>query len=55
VLPPTPIDEMQARARQRVAQLPAALRALEPGPPYPVRISAARDALARSALRRAAT
>lgn len=55
VLPPAPMDEMQARARQRVAQLPAALRSLEPGPPYPLRISAALDALARSALRRAAT
>jgi nicotinate phosphoribosyltransferase len=55
VLPPVPIDEMQARTLQRVAQLPAALRALEPGPPYPVRISAALDALARAALRRAAT
>lgn len=55
VLPPTPIDELQARALQRVAQLPEALRSLEPGPPYPVRISAALDALARSALRRAAT
>lgn len=55
VLPPVPIDEVQARALQRVAQLPAALRALAPGPQYPVRISAALDALARSAVRRAAT
>lgn len=54
-LPPSPIDEMQARALQRVAQLPPALRSLDPGPPYPVRISTALDALARSALRRAAT
>lgn len=55
VLPPVPIDEVQARTLQRVAQLPAALRALAPGPPYPVRISGALDALARSAVRRAAT
>ena len=55
VLPPVPIDEIQARARQRVAQLPAPLRELEPGPPYRVRISGALDALARSAVRQAAT
>jgi nicotinate phosphoribosyltransferase len=55
VLPPVPIAEIQTRARQRVAQLPAALRALDPGPSYPVRVSGALDALARSALRRAAT
>ena len=55
VLPPVPLDEIQARARQRVAQLPAAVRELAPGPPYPVRISGALDALARSAVRQAAT
>ena len=55
VLPPAPIDEVQARSLQRVAQLPASLRALEPGLPYPVRISGDLDALARSAVRPAAT
>ena len=48
-----PLAEVQARCAARVAQLPAALRALEPGPPYTVRISSALDRLARSAVTRA--
>jgi nicotinate phosphoribosyltransferase len=55
VLPAAPIEEIRQRALERVAQLPASLRAMATGPPYPVRISPALDALVRSALRPAAT
>ena len=50
VSPAIPLAEVQARCAARVAQLPATLRALEPGPPYTVRISSALDRLARSAV-----
>jgi nicotinate phosphoribosyltransferase len=53
VSPAIPLAEVQARCAARVAQLPASLRALEPGPPYTVRISSALDRLARSAVTRA--
>ena len=53
VSPAIPLAEVQARCAARVAQLPATLRALEPGPPYTVRISSALDRLARSAVTRA--
>ena len=52
VSPAIPLAEVQARCAARVAQLPATLRALEPGPPYTVRISSALDRLARSAVTR---
>jgi len=47
-----PLAEIQTRCAARVAQLPAALRALEPGSPYTVHISSALDRLARSAMTR---
>lgn len=50
---PEPLAEAQQRCASRVAQLPPAIRALESGPPFPVRISPALDQLARSAVRRA--
>ena len=51
VLPAMPLEETRQRALERVAQLPPALRAIAPGPPYTVRISPALDALVRAALR----
>jgi nicotinate phosphoribosyltransferase len=54
VLPEIPLREMQARSGQRLAQLPAARRALDGGSPYPVRISGELDALTRSVLSRVA-
>lgn len=54
VAPSTPLDQVQRRCKARVAQLPAALRALESGPPYTVRVSSALDQLARSAVHRVA-
>jgi nicotinate phosphoribosyltransferase len=53
VLPAAPLEETRQRAAERVAQLPASLRAIAPGPPYTVRLSPALDALVRSALTRA--
>lgn len=50
---PEPLAEARARCAERVAQLPDAIRAIEPGPPYAVRISEALDRLARSAVSRA--
>jgi nicotinate phosphoribosyltransferase len=55
VLTPAPIEEIRQRALERIGQLPASLRAIEPGPPYTVRISPGLDALVRSALKPAAT
>jgi nicotinate phosphoribosyltransferase len=50
---PEPIADARQRCLARVAQLPPPIRALEAGPPFPVRISGALDQLARSAVRRA--
>ena len=50
VAPAIPLVEVRQRCRARVAQLPAAVRALETGAPYAVRVSGALDALARSAV-----
>jgi nicotinate phosphoribosyltransferase len=49
--PPESLDEIRARCRARVAELPAALRDLSHVEPYPVRISSALDDLARAAVR----
>ncbi|MBK5297344.1 MAG: nicotinate phosphoribosyltransferase [Vicinamibacteria bacterium] len=52
VAPSAPLDQMRQRCKARVAQLPAALRALESGPPYTVRVSGALDQLLRLAVHR---
>jgi nicotinate phosphoribosyltransferase len=52
VAPSAPLDEVRQRCQARVAQLPPSVRALGAGPLYPVRVSAALDELARSAVRR---
>jgi nicotinate phosphoribosyltransferase len=53
VAPIAPLAEVRQRCASRVAQLPAALRALDDGSPYAVRVSVALDQLARSAVIRA--
>jgi nicotinate phosphoribosyltransferase len=53
VTAPTPLAEVRERCAARVAQLPDAVRTLENGSPYAVRISDALDQLARSAVKRA--
>jgi nicotinate phosphoribosyltransferase len=53
VAPIAPLAEVRQRCASRVAQLPAALRALDGGSPYAVRVSVALDQLARSAVIRA--
>jgi nicotinate phosphoribosyltransferase len=45
---PVPLDEVRARAAAELAALPEALRQLEGGARYPVRVSAALVALART-------
>ena len=50
---PTSAGRGPARCAARVAQLPAALRALDSGSPYAVRVSVALDQLASSAVIRA--
>lgn len=50
VAPATPIDQMRQRCTQRVAELPAAVRALDGGAAYAVRVSDALNHLARSAV-----
>jgi len=50
VAPATPIDQIRQRCTVRVAQLPAAVRALDGGGAYTVRVSGALDQLARSAV-----
>jgi nicotinate phosphoribosyltransferase len=50
VSPVAPIDELRQRCKERVAQLPVAVRAIEGGAPYAVRVSDALDQLARSAV-----
>ena len=53
VAPIARLAEVRQRCASRVAQLPAALRALDGGSPYAVRISVALDQMARSAVIRA--
>jgi nicotinate phosphoribosyltransferase len=53
VAPSAPLAEIRKRCAARVAQIPKAVRALDGGSPYSVRVSAALDQLARSAVRRA--
>ena len=53
VAPIAPLAEVRQRCAARVAQLQAALRALDGGSPYAVRVSVALDQLARSAVIRA--
>ena len=53
VAPIAPLAEIRQRCAARVAQLPDAVRALDGGSPYAVRVSAALDQLARSAVTRA--
>jgi nicotinate phosphoribosyltransferase len=50
VVPALALADMRQRAAERVAQLPAAMRTLDDGPVYPVRISHDLDELARSAV-----
>ena len=50
VVPVTPMDQMRQRCTERVAQLPAAVRALDGGAAYGVRVSDALNQLARSAV-----
>jgi len=52
VVPVTPLDHVRKRCAQRVAQLPASVRVLDEATAYTVRVSAALDELARSAVRR---
>lgn len=51
VAPATPLVDVRQRCLARVAQLPPSVRALAPGAPYAVRVSATLDQLARSAVK----
>ncbi len=51
VAPAVSFEEIRRRAADRLAQLPADVRGIDPGPAYPVRISPALEALAQSVAR----